>query len=329
MLLVVSTTQALFALDPVRRELFEIDRGRGVYYGIAYSPTRVYVAARRSPYGVDHAARAAQRAVIIEFDTDLNELGVLEPPFPLRDVHQIHFGLGRLWVCCTHDDMLATWDGETWDRWHPAGLPDPMDTPEGPTTDLHHFNSVRSDGRTIDVLANKAATGTIHRFRAHDLAPLDRIDLGQGAHNVWREGDDLYTLSSKDGRLLSTAGVDLPFGGFVRGVVCPPRETGLDRFVGVSCRAPREIRPTSDATLVRCDPDWNVLDEFPIHREGMIHDVRAPGTPDLGHPEVLGEPVRRDALLARCSPRRVPTWPIRLPSGEVPEPAERVDLHRA
>lgn len=323
MLLLVTTTQAFFALDPDRRELFEIDRGRGVYYGIALAPGRVYVAARRCPYGVKLPERAAQRGVIIEYDAQLNELRQLEPPFPLRDLHQIHYGLGRLWACCSHDDMLATWDGQTWGRWHPAGVPEPVETPHGLSTDLHHFNSVCSDGRTLDVLANKQGSGTAHRFRAADLAPTGRVELGRGAHNVWSEGGHLHTLSSKDGRLVSTGGLDVPFGGFVRGVVCPPRETGLDRFVGVSSRAPREERGTSDSVLVRCDADWRAVERLPIVGEGMIHDLRAPGVPDLGHPEHAGEPLGRGGLAARFPARPLPG----------PEPARGappgVDLHRA
>lgn len=329
MVLLVSTTQALFALDPDRRELFEIDRGRGVYYGIAYTADRLYVAARKSPYGVALPDRAAQRGVILEFDLHLRELRELEPPFPLRDLHQIHYGLGRLWVCSTHDDAVVTWDGRAWDRWFPAGVPTPRDTPEGPSPDLHHFNSICSDGRTIEVLANQGGTGTIHRFRAHDRAPLETIDLGRGAHNVWREGDDLFTLSSRDGLLLSTAGLEVPFGGFVRAVVCPPRDTGLDRFVGVSSRNTRAARGSGDSVLLRCDADWNVLDELPILGEGMIHDCRVPGTPDLGHPEHLGTPIDPRSFAGRIVPTPVPPGPIRLPSGEVPDPADRVDLHRA
>src|SRR5690606_37473057 len=108
MVLLVSTTQALYALDPDTRDLFEIDRGRGVYYGIAYTDDRVFVAARKWPYGAYPFETAQQRGVIIEFDAALREVRELAPPFPLRDLHQIHHAHGRLWACCCYDDLIAT-----------------------------------------------------------------------------------------------------------------------------------------------------------------------------------------------------------------------------
>ncbi|GJM19683.1 MAG: hypothetical protein DHS20C14_18960 [Phycisphaeraceae bacterium] len=299
MVLLVTTTQALFALDTDRRELTELDRGRGVYYGLAHADDRVWVAGRRWAYGAYPPERAQQRGVIIEYDGAMNERRELEPPFPLRDLHQIHHGHGKLWVCSTFDDMIAVYDPETdaWDRWHPAGVPEPMETPHGPSTDLHHFNSFWHDDASVYALANKKGSGTIHRFDASTLAPIGTTELGAGAHNVWGESGDLFTLSSKDGRLLSTGGTDIAIGGFVRGVVCPPRATALNRYVGVSSRAPRAERATSDAAILEFDADWRPTGvTFPIPGEGMVHDLRAPGTPDLAHPGVVGSSINAAAL---------------------------------
>ncbi len=64
-LLLVTTTQAVFVLDFESGRAFEIERGRGVYYGATFDDDRLYVAARRSPYGAD---RVAQRNAILTFD---------------------------------------------------------------------------------------------------------------------------------------------------------------------------------------------------------------------------------------------------------------------
>ncbi len=106
--MLVTTTQALWYIDLPSRTAWQIERGNGVYYGIACSRDSIFVAARRAEYGSD---RKVQKGVIQCYNNELELVRTLEPPFPLRDLHQIDWFDNKLWVCATYDDLVAVWDG--------------------------------------------------------------------------------------------------------------------------------------------------------------------------------------------------------------------------
>jgi len=279
----VTCTRALLAIDTEARLAWRIDDANGVYYGICMLGERIYVGARRSPYGVDVNGRAAQRGVVLVYDQDLRLVETLEPPFPLRDVHQLHACDGKVMVACTHDDMVAEYSPaeKAWSRWFPFG--------EADEPNRLHLNSICHDESRLLLAGNKGATGTLYRFERGTREPLGTVELGKGSHNVWAEGDELFTCGSAEGVVRSTGGLAFDVSHYVRGV-CSLNDT---RVLGLSSnREDRTQRPYSDSELLILDRDWNITGRFLIPGLGMIHDVRAPGHEDLCHPGKAGPLLR-------------------------------------
>jgi hypothetical protein len=117
-----------------------LHRGRGLYFGIATDGTRYFVAARgRMVSSADPAED--ERGCILVFDRAMRPLGELAAPFPIRDLHEILWGDGKLWVTCSFDNMIAVLDESSgrWESWFPFGP-----TPQ-PPYDVNHLNSLAFD----------------------------------------------------------------------------------------------------------------------------------------------------------------------------------------
>jgi len=297
----VTTTQAFWVFDDISRQAYRIDEGNGVYYGLTHDEDgRIFVGARRCPYGVDRAGRAAQSGTILVFDPDLSRSGELRPPFPLRDLHQIYAFDGKLWVCATHDNMIAVYDlqGESWEPWYPFGeATDPEDT------DRHHINSVWADGDEIFLVGHSGTAGCVHVFDRSSLAHRRTENFGTYAHNVWREGGALNVLSSLEGYIAAEDGRRRPVspGNFVRGAVVTDRHL----YIGVSQNVNRAERGKGSCEVVKLDPAGNTLNIFGLSGYGMVHDLRCPGVRDAAHPAADGP-----ALDPMCL-NRFPAVPLR------------------
>lgn len=269
--MLLTTTQGFWYVDAANQKAHLIDHGNGVYYGIAYSSDTVFVAARRAEYGSD---RAVQNGVVLCYDRRLNLVDTLKPSFPLRDLHQIAWFDDRLWVCCTYDDMVAVWDGKSWEKWFPLGHPATSDE-----RNRFHLNSVFATGNQVVLVGNKAKSGTLYQFQRDSLAEFDRTALGAGSHNVWAEGDSLFTLSSATGEICSTSGLRHYVGNYVRGAVITPRA----RLIGISETNPRHLRSQSNCSIFKFDDHWRIDGISSLMNQGMVHDLRAPQFNDLAH----------------------------------------------
>ena len=83
--ILVTTSQSLLLLDTESGEITPMDRGRGLYYGIACDGETIYVAARRRLVS-SACAQHDERGEILMFDRLLTCRGSLQAPFPLADI---------------------------------------------------------------------------------------------------------------------------------------------------------------------------------------------------------------------------------------------------
>lgn len=286
MSLVVTATQAVWVFDPDTRIGYRVDEGNGVYYGVTHDEEgHIFVAARRCPYGVDVAGRAAQTGVILVFDRDFTKLDELVPPFPLRDLHQIYRFDGKLWVCCSFDNMIAVYDGRNWERWYPYG-PSPAHL-ENP--DIHHINSIWSEGGDILMTGHRGWNGSLHVFDKTTLTLRRSEPFGVYSHNIWRERGVLQTLSSLNGVICGHDGRErvVSAGNFVRGAAVT--DTAL--HIGVSEKVSRAERGFGCCEVVTLSPEGSTVAVYGLTRYGMVHDIRSPGVFDAAHPSAVGLPV--------------------------------------
>lgn len=101
--LLATTTQTAWLLDPASGNARCVDTGRGVYYGITFTPETIFIACRQAPVGTD---RSSQNNVILGFDHNLQPIAELRGRWPIRDVHQIFHNEGILYICSTFDDYI-------------------------------------------------------------------------------------------------------------------------------------------------------------------------------------------------------------------------------
>jgi hypothetical protein len=292
MSILVTTTRAFWCLDANAGVAYRIDDGNGAYYGISFDDERIFVAARRSAYGAGRDT-AAERGVILQFAPDLSPCGELGVDFPLRDIHQICCFDRALWVVCTRDDLVAIHRDGEWERWYPLGAP-----PDAGTGHCH-FNSILATDRHILIGGSIDRVGAIWAFDRDSRRPLRLWYLGYGSHNLWRDGGELYTMSSLAGEVVSLGGrrESLSRGNFVRGVAI----AGGSLWYGVSARAPRHRRAYSDSMVVRRSRSDGARTCFNFRGFGMVHEIRVPGETDQAHPHSRGPRVAAASLAHRFS----------------------------
>lgn len=283
MALLVTTTRAFWCVDPDRACGYRVDSGGGAYYGISFDNDRIYVATRRSHYTAGKQRPQDQAGAVLVFDYDLHRIDVLEPPFAIRDVHQIYYFDNALWVVCTWNDLIAIHRERSWESWYPFG--EPAGAAGGP----YHLNSIYADGDHIYLGGSIDRVGYIWAFDRTTRRHRRTWQAGYGSHNVWCANESVFTLSSLAGEIVSTGAgaTTITRGNFLRGAaVCADCS-----WFGISARARRGEREFSDAMLLGLSQRHPVPRRLNLPGFGMVHEIRAPGTADLAHPAAAGRPI--------------------------------------
>ena len=265
MKLLVTTSQSVLLVDAATGAAAPLHRGAGLYYGIARVAGGFAVAARRRTVS-SVVPQADEAGCILAFDPAFDLARIIEPPFALRDMHQIASFDERLWITCSYDDVVAIHDGARWERWTP--LPR---APADAAPDRHHFNSFLVRRDEIALLAHNKGPSEAHFFDRHTRALLRSVPLGVQAHDLWIEDGALHTCSSIESRLVSTSGWSHRTGGFPRGVAITPDV----RCVGLSALAERGMRDWSSAAIAVCDAAWRPAHYVHLLHEGMVLDIVA------------------------------------------------------
>jgi hypothetical protein len=260
--LLVTTSRSFLLLDPRTGSGFRLDSGRGAYYGITMLDGNIWVAARRR-MAISPFHESEGKGEVLVFDRSFRFVKSVQPPFPLRELHQILGYNNKLWVTCTYDNMLAIFDGKDWDRWHPKGIPGTE------VKDQNHFNSLSMIDDHLCVVAHNHGRSELLFFELPERALKHSIPLGVQAHNVWREGDRWMTCSSAEGRIVGSDGFSVLTGGFPRGIAFADGHS----FVGVSTHCERALRDFSTSWIQVFDRDWNRLGILDLVHEGIVLDL--------------------------------------------------------
>ena len=263
--LLVTTSHSLLRVDAESGQFEPVHRGRGLYFGIATDGRRYFVAARGRMVSSTEPAEG-ERGVIFVFDRELRHVGELMPPFPMRDLHEIMWHDGKLWITCSFDNMIAVFDESSgrWESWYPLGA-----TP-APPYDANHLNSLAFDSGDLCIIAHNRGPSELLRFDASSRALRSRTPFGIEAHNIRRTREGaLITCSSAEGALVSQDGWRLETGGFPRGMLIGENEA----YVGISEIAERQERDLSTGTIVVLDAQWQRLRTLAFPGEGLLLDI--------------------------------------------------------
>ena len=269
--LLLTTSHSFLCLDTDSGEFHPLDRGRGLYYGIAQHQNRLYVAARNRLVSSTVDPKE-ERGEILIFDPSLQPCGALRAPFPLRDMHEIAWHDDTLWITCSYDNMIACYHphDERWERWFPLseGAENNENTEE--FCDTHHFNSFLLDDAQLWLVAHNRGASELLAFSPATRALTQRIALGQCAHNLWRENGTLFTCSSAEGKILGAHGLSIDTGGFPRGIV----STENARYLGISALAERQERDFTTGKIRIYDTNWHWQKDIELPGEGLILDLK-------------------------------------------------------
>ncbi len=260
--LLITTSFSFLKVDVDTRTISCLHRGDGLYYGITESPDHIYVAARRRLVSSEKSADQEQ-GVIHMFDKSLRHVNTVNAPFPLRDMHEIVWHQGVLWISCSFDNMIAFFDGKKWEKWYPLGISGSV------PRDRNHFNSFMFDKRLIWLLAHNNGPSKLMAFDRKTRRLIRTLDLGIQAHNIWRHKKEILTCSSGDGRIVGTRGFSLKTGGFPRGIVFMNRYI----YVGKSEIAERKNRDFTTGSILVYDKNWHLRTQFELPKEGLILDM--------------------------------------------------------
>lgn len=264
MRLVVTTSYSVLMVDLDTGEYSPLHRGGGLYYGLTTNGSEIMVGARGRMVSSEELPENEQGAIIC-FDRGFSHVASVVPDdFHLRDIHDVAWNDGCLWVTCSYDNMIAIWDGSYWEQWYPLGK-----TEQEPW-DRNHFNTFFFEGECVWLVAHNKGPSDMLLFNRRSRKLESKISLGNQAHNLWRENGHLYTCSSGEGAIVGTDGRRIETGGFPRGIAFGD---GL-RCVGISELAERKARDLTTARIAVFDDDWMPLSELQLPGEGLILDIK-------------------------------------------------------
>jgi hypothetical protein len=264
--LLVTTSHSLLRIDPDSEAVTPVHRGLGLYFGIATDGDVHFVAARGRMVSSELPAEE-ERGRILVFDRDLRLAGEIAAPFALRDMHEILWHEGKLWITCSHDNMVAIHTPATgeWERWHPLG-----ETPQ-PPYDVNHLNSFAVVDGAMCMIAHNFGASELLRFDIASRTLQSRMPFGMQSHNIRGTGSGtLMTCSSAEGTLVGSDGWRLETGGFPRGLLLGAREN----YIGISEILEREERDLSTGRIMVFDREWRPLRTIVLPGEGLVLDIQ-------------------------------------------------------
>lgn len=239
-----------------------IHEGWGKYVGITWDERSVYAVARGAP--------GAETVLVL--DENLKHVGSVHIP-NLKGTNYIGWFGGKLYVTNTGRERLEVWDGieirsHNW---------------TGYDRDANHLNSIWCDGECI-YITEGGRSG--NRARIFDL-DMNQVrveeDLGESIHCVYREGDSLYTVSSK-GQSVNVRDLET---GETRKFPYSPHHGGYGEglcrlegrwFVGVSRDSPKR------SAVLAFDDDWQFVEKLLLPPDiGQLYEVRAVTGLDRAH----------------------------------------------
>lgn len=263
--LLVTTSHSLLRLDSLSGSSQPVHRGRGLYFGMARDGDRHFVAARGRMVSSDVSPHDENGSILV-LDAGMRLVDEWRSPVALRDMHEILWHAGKLWITCSFDNMIAIVDPAVprWEIWHPLGI-----TPE-PPWDVNHFNTLSVIDGALCVIAHNFGKSELLRFDPQSRVLLSRTPFGIQSHTLRVIDGRLVTCSSGEGALIGADGWRLEVGGFTRGIAV----AGEEIFVGISEIAERKERDLTTPRIAVFDRKWNLRRTLSLPREGLLLDLQ-------------------------------------------------------
>lgn len=256
-----------------------------MFYGCDWDAHHVYVAARDSPhFGGKYGE------TILRFDRSLRFVDVWYRSRQVLDTHQICVVGGALWMTNTFHNGLRIIDLES--RVESDYFPYGNGTTPGSfeTGDKNHFNTVRSDGAQVYLLANNnvVRAGLRSRKSKSRVLVIDPQQLevtrdvavrGMAGHDLWIEDGTFRTCDSARGVICGPEeSCHLQVESWLRGVAITDRIM----FLGKSYLAQRDQRGAGNGELLAVDRRTRqIVSRVELTGSGGVYDMMLLDEPDL------------------------------------------------
>lgn len=259
----VGTLYSLLLVDLVNKEQVVLDKQYDGYYGFDVNDEYIYVGVRHNiPSRL--VPNQYSNGEIIVYDFNFNYIKTIKPDFPLHQIHEILWYKNKLYVTNTGYDMVAIYDGNSWEEWYPLGKPDDQ------KTDSHHFNTLTIHDGKLYIGAHSFGPSTVFVFSLSTKEKINEIQIGNCAHNVWFDNDILHVCSSHEGLIASE-------NGFIRSIAEWPRGIALcnnTTIIGSSALGwnAKSFGP-HNAHIYAFDSQWKQKGLLFLDGESQIFDI--------------------------------------------------------
>lgn len=285
----VSTSHFVYLVDLASGESAKIASGQGLYYGITWDSSNIYVVSS----DFHPLFRKRTRPKIIVLDCMLKKIEEIRPQFRIKGgVHQAHFDpvSKSLWWMSSKDDASIIMQDGKWEKWQPISenlvqwherLGDRAKKNfDQPDTDIHHLNSVWINDRKIYIVAHNWGPSEVYIYDQEKRELVERISMGKCTHNVWRESEELFVCCSTEGSVVNRSGETMcNVDGFIRGAAV----TKEMRIFGISEKANRRNRAKTTGMIEILTIDWQSICRWHFEKAGQVLEIRLLSEMDLCH----------------------------------------------
>lgn len=277
--LIISTLLKLVYWDGSQAHIIhegKVEDGCAHYHGITWDPD-----------GIMYVSGALDfQFVLYRFDmSTFQAMDVLRGD--LYEIHQILWYDNKIYVTNTGKNRVDVWQDGVWRAvaWHPSHC------------DIEHINSLWADGKNIYIVEHRQKMSGISAIRVctMDLDLLDTMNIGPNIHNVYREGDHLYSLTSpQDGDPAGIIITNLSDRTYYRvnksewGAILLRGLARVDAgwYVGMSrWETDRLMRHTNvgDAIVMQLNDDFEEIDRIVLPDYGPVGGIRVLGVKNPAH----------------------------------------------
>lgn len=270
----ITTSQSILLVNVSTKDIKVLHQGAGLYYGVTTDGNNIYIAARNR--GVSSLSpKDKEIGSILVFNKYFEHIDTLKPDsFELKDLHQIKYYDGKLYATCTHDNLIAIYENNSWSKWYPN---------ENRDIDVNHFNSIYINNDSLYLLAHNFANSQIMEYDIKTYKLKNTISLGIQAHNIHLDKNIFMTLSSKESKLLFSDGKIIQSEGFIRGFA---KDVNNTSYIGSSQIAERKERDFTDGKVFIYKDDKK-QEEILLEKEGLVLDVKLINEYDYASDEMI------------------------------------------
>ena len=276
--LIISTLSYLIVYNLSNNKWHILHENDGPYYGVGKYNNNIIIGKRN---GTDLINSYASFLV---YDYKFNIIEEIKPSLPIRDLHGIVVHNNKLWVTSSYDNIIGIYDfmSKKWGCWKPNTNKNEInEINEGLINNIlknktkgdKHFNTIGFNNNYLNLVAHNWGESEIYYYKSDNLEFFKKINLGQKSHNLWYKNDELFTLSSKTGEIVSSNNFKLTIGNYPRGF-----SKGNNRFyVGVCNKndlpEKKQGRYSSSFYVVSFNNDFQDQKNYLFKNLGDITDI--------------------------------------------------------